>query len=314
MHLSVTIPIAIAVAVAVAVAVAARAPGHRQLHDTGRDTLCERAARRGLPARRPGSCDRRRGVACPSLGRGSALAIRPNADVYARRRGSGCDRDRCQWVCLERRPRSGGRSLLWPPHDLGRRLYAIRWWPAATLTGHARRLRSVASCSAPLPPRAIGGRRSTRATWLDGRPAVRRRGGPTQLPRRRSEQGWRRLSAMSNPNAATRVGPLHPADWAVGSGVCPATGPGIFAQSNAGSPNRSAYQVAISVSGNETPVGDMSVDEGSLPAGLTSTCERGSTTATISGTPQGAGQYAFTVSAWCLGSAPPPTMGSGRTC
>jgi hypothetical protein len=63
-----------------------------------------------------------------------------------------------------------------------------------------------------------------------------------------------------------------------------------------------AYQVAIGVSGNETPVGDMSVAEGSLPAGLTLAYERGSSTATISGTPQEAGQFAFTVSAWCLGT------------
>lgn len=63
-----------------------------------------------------------------------------------------------------------------------------------------------------------------------------------------------------------------------------------------------AYQVSISVSGNQTPVGDLYVSEGSLPPGLTVAYQRGSSTATISGTPQAAGQSAFTVSAWCLGT------------
>ena len=63
-----------------------------------------------------------------------------------------------------------------------------------------------------------------------------------------------------------------------------------------------AYQVTITVSENQTPVGDMYVSDGSLPPGLVMSHERGSSTATISGKPTQAGGFAFTVSAWCLGT------------
>jgi hypothetical protein len=63
-----------------------------------------------------------------------------------------------------------------------------------------------------------------------------------------------------------------------------------------------AYSVAITISGNETPVGQMSIAEGDLPAGLALQHEGGKSTATISGTPKEAGEFEFTLAAWCLGT------------
>jgi hypothetical protein len=67
-----------------------------------------------------------------------------------------------------------------------------------------------------------------------------------------------------------------------------------------------AYDVTISVSQARTPVGDIFLSKGTLPAGLALTFDRvqsGLTgTARIGGTPTGAGSYALTVSAWCYGT------------
>ena len=63
------------------------------------------------------------------------------------------------------------------------------------------------------------------------------------------------------------------------------------------------YQAVISVSNNETPVGDIYVSAGALPAGVTLEFVSGSSrSATLSGTPTAAGSYVFTVAAWCLGT------------
>jgi hypothetical protein len=63
------------------------------------------------------------------------------------------------------------------------------------------------------------------------------------------------------------------------------------------------YSAVITVSGNQTPVFQMSADL-ELPAGLAlvyDTDARGNR-AELSGTPTTAGTYQFTVSAWCLGT------------
>ena len=63
-----------------------------------------------------------------------------------------------------------------------------------------------------------------------------------------------------------------------------------------------SYSATISVSGNVTPVGDMFVESGTLPAGLQLTFDEASRTAELSGTPTESGTYQFTVGAWCLGT------------
>ncbi|HEY7024898.1 MAG TPA: Ig domain-containing protein [Candidatus Limnocylindrales bacterium] len=64
-----------------------------------------------------------------------------------------------------------------------------------------------------------------------------------------------------------------------------------------------AYDAIISVTNNDTPVGDIYVSSGTLPPGMTLDFSRGSSTsADLSGTPATAGTYVFTVSAWCLGT------------
>jgi hypothetical protein len=62
------------------------------------------------------------------------------------------------------------------------------------------------------------------------------------------------------------------------------------------------YQVSITINGNNTPVGQIGVDSGTLPAGLNITYERGQSSALISGKPQSAGRFNFTISAWCMGT------------
>ena len=64
-----------------------------------------------------------------------------------------------------------------------------------------------------------------------------------------------------------------------------------------------AYGALIEVTNNDTPVGDMYVSGGSLPPGVTLNFSRGSSaSAELAGTPTSAGNYVFTVSAWCLGT------------
>jgi hypothetical protein len=64
------------------------------------------------------------------------------------------------------------------------------------------------------------------------------------------------------------------------------------------------YAGTVTVTQNETPVGDIYVANGSLPPGLTLQFERGGTnsTAQITGTPTTAGSFEFTLGAWCLGT------------
>ncbi|MBN1954092.1 MAG: hypothetical protein JW900_03475 [Anaerolineae bacterium] len=62
------------------------------------------------------------------------------------------------------------------------------------------------------------------------------------------------------------------------------------------------YQVTIVVSENDTPVGDMFVEDGSLPPGLAFVFLEGADSAEISGTPTEAGTFEFTVGAWCFGT------------
>jgi large repetitive protein len=63
------------------------------------------------------------------------------------------------------------------------------------------------------------------------------------------------------------------------------------------------YEAVITISNNETPVGDMYVSNGALPPGMTLNFSRGSSSsADLTGTPATAGTYVFTVSAWCLGT------------
>lgn len=62
------------------------------------------------------------------------------------------------------------------------------------------------------------------------------------------------------------------------------------------------YQVSITITGNKTPVGQIGVDNGTLPAGLNLTYERGQSSANISGKPQSAGKFNFSIGAWCMGT------------
>jgi hypothetical protein len=70
----------------------------------------------------------------------------------------------------------------------------------------------------------------------------------------------------------------------------------------------SAYEAKIVISLNNTPVGDFSISEGSLPEGLEFTFLEGEDAATLVGTPTESGTFTFTVSAWCFG-----TQVSGQT-
>jgi hypothetical protein len=63
------------------------------------------------------------------------------------------------------------------------------------------------------------------------------------------------------------------------------------------------YRAVITISGNETPVGNMSADAG-LPPGLTLHWDESANrnVAELSGTPTTARTYQLTISAWCLGT------------
>jgi hypothetical protein len=63
-----------------------------------------------------------------------------------------------------------------------------------------------------------------------------------------------------------------------------------------------SYKVDILITGNLTPVGNYSVSDGSLPPGLELVMDEQLHTARITGTPQEAGPYTFTVSVWCYGT------------
>lgn len=68
------------------------------------------------------------------------------------------------------------------------------------------------------------------------------------------------------------------------------------------------YEIEIHITQNKTPVGDMFIKKGSLPAGLEFAFLEGEDSAKISGIPQEAGIFTITIYAWCFG-----TMVSGQT-
>lgn len=63
------------------------------------------------------------------------------------------------------------------------------------------------------------------------------------------------------------------------------------------------YSAVITISGNETPVGDVSSSVG-VPNGLTLHWDENGdrNRAELTGTPLSAATYEFTISAWCLGT------------
>ncbi len=63
------------------------------------------------------------------------------------------------------------------------------------------------------------------------------------------------------------------------------------------------YEVAISISQNQTPAGDISVSDGTLPPGLELVYVQAEDTAKITGTPTEAGTSTFTISVWCFGTS-----------
>ena len=68
------------------------------------------------------------------------------------------------------------------------------------------------------------------------------------------------------------------------------------------------YEVKMQITQNVTPVGDMMIQAGELPAGLEFVFLDGEDAAQIIGVPQDAGVFEFTVYAWCFG-----TQVSGQT-
>lgn len=62
------------------------------------------------------------------------------------------------------------------------------------------------------------------------------------------------------------------------------------------------YRATLTVSDNDTPVGDLFVQSGALPPGLELTFHEGTDSAEISGTPTEAGTFEFVVEAWCFGT------------
>jgi hypothetical protein len=62
------------------------------------------------------------------------------------------------------------------------------------------------------------------------------------------------------------------------------------------------YQVTIAISENYTPVGDVFIESGALPSGLTLTFLENTDTAEITGTPEEAGTFEFVIGAWCMGT------------
>lgn len=62
------------------------------------------------------------------------------------------------------------------------------------------------------------------------------------------------------------------------------------------------YAVAITVSGNETPVALMQLEEGALPPGLALQHVEVQQTGFVEGTPTQSGSYSFTIRATCFGT------------
>ncbi len=68
------------------------------------------------------------------------------------------------------------------------------------------------------------------------------------------------------------------------------------------------YAAEIHITQNVTPVDDISIKDGTLPAGLELVFINGENTAKISGVPEEAGTFSFTIDVWCYG-----TMKMGQT-
>jgi hypothetical protein len=68
------------------------------------------------------------------------------------------------------------------------------------------------------------------------------------------------------------------------------------------------YETEIQITQNVTPVGDMKIKQGALPAGLELEFMNGEDAAKISGIPDETGTFTVTLYAWCYG-----TMVSGQT-
>ena len=68
------------------------------------------------------------------------------------------------------------------------------------------------------------------------------------------------------------------------------------------------YEVKLQITQNVTPVGDMVIQEGELPAGMELVFLNGEDAAQITGIPEEAGVFEFTVFIWCYG-----TQVSGQT-
>ncbi len=69
------------------------------------------------------------------------------------------------------------------------------------------------------------------------------------------------------------------------------------------------YEARLTISGNRTPVGSMSLESGALPPGLALDYAQIQSFATISGTPRQAGMFRFTIAAWCMGTNQPGQTG-----
>ncbi len=74
--------------------------------------------------------------------------------------------------------------------------------------------------------------------------------------------------------------------------------PAVLPDAQVGQP----YEAKVSISDNDTPAGDFSVSEGTLPGGLTLEKVEGESAARISGTPQEAGSFTFKIFVWCYGT------------
>lgn len=62
------------------------------------------------------------------------------------------------------------------------------------------------------------------------------------------------------------------------------------------------YEAKISITGNVTPAGAFSVQENTLPPGLTMETLQDENAARVFGTPTKAGTYKFSVFVWCYGT------------
>ncbi|MGA8891276.1 MAG: putative Ig domain-containing protein [Anaeromyxobacteraceae bacterium] len=70
------------------------------------------------------------------------------------------------------------------------------------------------------------------------------------------------------------------------------------------------YTVEITVSGNETPVSSMRLDEGSLPPGIVLVHRSVQSTGLLQGMPAQGGTFAFSLRASCFGTNLPGQEGT----